>query len=86
VHWCGHFLSRAQLPRISFAIVTRKSRREKELQRESLSERATSGWSALERMRCVKKRDLGPAVMFITAGPHTKLCAWGEEDSGGNVL
>jgi hypothetical protein len=23
---------------------------------------------------------------FITAVPNTKLCAWGEEDSGGHVL
>jgi hypothetical protein len=23
---------------------------------------------------------------FITAGPITKLCAWGEEESGGHVL
>jgi hypothetical protein len=23
---------------------------------------------------------------FITAVPHTKLCSWGEEDSGGHVL
>ena len=29
-----------------------------------------------ERQMCV----------FITAGPITKLCAWGEEDSGGHVL
>ena len=25
-------------------------------------------------------------VCFITAGPTTKLCAWGEEESGGHVL
>ena len=25
-------------------------------------------------------------VCFITAGPITKLCAWGEEESGGHVL
>ena len=24
--------------------------------------------------------------MPITAGPITKLCAWGEEESGGHVL
>jgi hypothetical protein len=24
--------------------------------------------------------------VFITAVPNTKLCAWGEEDSGGHVL
>jgi hypothetical protein len=24
--------------------------------------------------------------VFITAGPITKLCAWGEEESGGHVL
>ena len=24
--------------------------------------------------------------VLITAGPITKLCAWGEEDSGGHVL
>ena len=23
--------------------------------------------------------------VFITAGPITKLCAWGEEESGGHV-
>jgi hypothetical protein len=27
-----------------------------------------------------------PLCVFITAGPITKLCAWGEEDSGGHVL
>jgi hypothetical protein len=26
------------------------------------------------------------AECFITAGPITKLCAWGEEESGGHVL
>jgi hypothetical protein len=25
-------------------------------------------------------------VVFITAVSNTKLCAWGEEDSGGHVL
>ena len=25
-------------------------------------------------------------LCFITAGPITKLCAWGEEESGGHVL
>jgi hypothetical protein len=30
-------------------------------------------------------RDDEPCV-FITAVPNTKLCAWGEEDSGGHVL
>jgi hypothetical protein len=25
-------------------------------------------------------------LLFITAVPTTKLCAWGEEDSGGHVL
>jgi hypothetical protein len=24
--------------------------------------------------------------VFITTVPNTKLCAWGEEDSGGHVL
>ena len=24
--------------------------------------------------------------VFITAGPSTELCVWGEEDSGGHVL
>ncbi len=28
----------------------------------------------------------GRCVCFITAGPITKLCAWGEEESGGHVL
>jgi hypothetical protein len=30
----------------------------------------------------------GPVTLcvFITAGPITKLCAWGEKDSGGHVL
>jgi hypothetical protein len=27
-----------------------------------------------------------PKCVFITAVPNTKLCAWGEEDSGGHVL
>jgi hypothetical protein len=30
---------------------------------------------------CVK----GHVCVFITAVPNTKLCAWGEEDSGGHV-
>jgi hypothetical protein len=25
-------------------------------------------------------------LLFITTVPNTKLCAWGEEDSGGHVL
>jgi hypothetical protein len=28
----------------------------------------------------------GPCLLFITGVPNTKLCAWGEEDSGGHVL
>ena len=28
----------------------------------------------------------GDCVCFITAGPITKLCEWGEEESGGHVL
>jgi hypothetical protein len=32
------------------------------------------------------KRMLGQGVCFITAGPITKLFAWGEEESGGQVL
>ncbi len=31
-------------------------------------------------------REEGVCVCFITAGPITKLCAWGEEESGGHVL
>ncbi len=27
-----------------------------------------------------------PGLLFITAVPNTKLCSWGEEDSGGHVL
>ena len=30
--------------------------------------------------------ELCVCVCFITAGPITKLCAWGEEESGGHVL
>jgi hypothetical protein len=25
-------------------------------------------------------------LLFITAIPNTKLCVWGEEDSGGHVI
>ena len=25
-------------------------------------------------------------LLFITAVPNTKLCAWGEEDSGGHII
>jgi hypothetical protein len=39
------------------------------------------GWAGCS----VKSADLSVCV-FITAGPITKLCAWGEEDSGGHVL
>jgi hypothetical protein len=28
----------------------------------------------------------GPVCVFITVVPNTKMCAWGEEDSGGHVL
>jgi hypothetical protein len=28
----------------------------------------------------------GYLIVLITAGPSTKLCAWGEEDCGGDVL
>jgi hypothetical protein len=38
---------------------------------------------ALERLRYYS---LNLCVCFITAGPITKLCAWGEEESGGHVL
>ena len=31
-------------------------------------------------------RGSGACLLFITAVPNTKLCAWGEEDSGGHVL
>ena len=34
----------------------------------------------------VAKLTLIQCVCFITAGPITKLCAWGEEESGGHVL
>jgi hypothetical protein len=27
-----------------------------------------------------------PELLFITAVPNTKLCAWGEEDSAEHVL
>jgi hypothetical protein len=67
-----------------------RNRHKKESQRERVEERESfrerDQCAAVERLRCVKNRDLGPAVMFITAVPNTKLCAWGEEDSGGNVL
>ena len=38
--------------------------------------------------RCRVRAWAGPRlrVCFITAGPITKLFAWGEEDSGGHVL
>ncbi len=32
------------------------------------------------------RRRVGCFVCFITTGPITKLCAWGEEESGGHVL
>jgi hypothetical protein len=38
---------------------------------------------------CLLLQDLAQSclcVCFITAGPITKLCAWGEEESGGHVL
>jgi hypothetical protein len=36
--------------------------------------------------RLCEKRRGGVLLLFITAVPNTKLCAWGEEDSGGHVL
>jgi hypothetical protein len=46
-----------------------------------------------EQWRTCATRDYEPRpvwtslpVVFITAVPNTKLCAWGEEDSGGHVL
>ena len=36
---------------------------------------------------CVNQSDHHALVLlFITAVPNTKLCAWGVEDSGGHVL
>jgi hypothetical protein len=37
---------------------------------------------------CYERRRAEACVVcvFITAVPNTKLCAWGEEDSGGHVL
>jgi hypothetical protein len=37
-------------------------------------------------MRDDEPRPVWMSVCFITAGPITKLCAWGEEESGGHVL
>jgi hypothetical protein len=34
---------------------------------------------------CYERRRAEACVGFITAGPITKLCAWGEEESGGHV-
>ena len=35
---------------------------------------------------CVKEGGGGSLLLFITAVPNTKMCAWGEEDSGEHVL
>jgi hypothetical protein len=58
------------------------------------SEREGKGCCVLER-RVARRRGACEGafepithccVVFITAVPNTKLCAWGEEDSGGHVL
>jgi hypothetical protein len=33
-----------------------------------------------------KRSNKHTLCVFITAGPITKLCAWGEEESGGPIL
>ena len=38
-----------------------------------------------KRLRAKSGR-LCQLLLFITAVPNTKLCVWGEEDSGGHVL
>ena len=44
----------------------------------------------LERHKCEETLNIDPIslfmLLFITAVPNTKLCAWGEEDSAGHVL
>ena len=35
---------------------------------------------------CVDLLSGGTRLLLITAVPNTKLCAWGEEESGGHVL
>jgi hypothetical protein len=53
-----------------------KNRTERSSERSSVLRFLGSGRGFFERILCV----------FITAVPNTKLCAWGEEDSGGHVL
>jgi hypothetical protein len=38
------------------------------------------------RQQYADNQNISLCVCFITAGPITKLCAWGEEESGGHVL
>jgi hypothetical protein len=44
--------------------------------------------ACLRDLRCHERTRQGAVgvCVFITAVPNTKLCAWGEEDSGGHVL
>jgi hypothetical protein len=44
------------------------------------------GGGIWEDMCYERSRGLRTSVCFITAGPITKLFAWGEEESGGHVL
>ena len=53
-----------------------------------LYRRLVSKWSEFSDAYAVfdQHNPIQLCVCFITAGPITKLCAWGEEESGGHVL
>jgi hypothetical protein len=40
--------------------------------------RKSQSWRICQRMQGL--------LLFVTGGSNTRLCAWGEEDSGGHVL
>ena len=56
----------------------RESETDRQRERERERERQSPPETAIKRFSV--------SVCFITAGPITKLCAWGEEESGGHVL
>jgi hypothetical protein len=52
----------------------------------SLLSGTLSSQGASAATRVSKFLQFSSLCVFVTAGPITKLCAWGKEDSGGHVL
>ena len=64
----------------------RGGREEREREREGRRGGGERGEMGKEKERGKERRGVISCVCFITAGPITKLFAWGGEESGGHVL